>query len=172
MHTLIRMKKGAEIALLPSKHTTIVLAEDHAPLRKVLKILIETDSQTKVVGEAGDGHEAIRLTLSLRPEVVIMDIGMPLFNGLQATRQIMDAVPATRVIMLSAHWEPAYIEQAMISGASAYLIKQYSTELLGQAIREVLAGHTYFCPSIAKGVRNRCQRLFGKCEGLKKKQKL
>jgi DNA-binding NarL/FixJ family response regulator len=98
-----------------------------------------------------------------------MDIAMPLLNGLQATRQIMDTFPSIRVLILSANSESEYFIQAVTSGASGYLIKQSSTQFLPQAIREVLKGNTYFSASIAKALREQCQKIFDKTELVKKK---
>lgn len=116
---------------------TVLLAEDHRAYRKSLKLLVETDGDIDVIGEAKNGSEAIRMNKSLHPDVVLMDIAMPLLNGLQATRQIMQALPASKVLILSSHPDPEYIEQAMVFGASGYLLKQSSSEVLAQAIREV-----------------------------------
>jgi DNA-binding NarL/FixJ family response regulator len=121
------------------------------------------------VGEAKNGREAVRLTKSLHPEVVVMDIAMPLLNGLQATRQIMESPSAARVLILSAYPDPEYIKQAVISGASGYLLKQSSTQVLAQAVREVLKGNTYFSTSISKRLRDQCRKLFCKGELLKKR---
>jgi DNA-binding NarL/FixJ family response regulator len=153
----------------PVKQVTVLLAEDRASFRRTLRLLIESDGDIEVVGEAKNGREAVRLTKSLNPEIVVMDIAMPLFNGLQATQEIMKTSPATRVLILSANSDPAYIEQAMILGASGYLIKQTSTQFLAEAVREVLKGHSYFSTSISKQVRDQCQKVFRKCESLKKK---
>lgn len=133
---------------LPVKQITVLLAEDHAGFRKSLKLLIESDGDIEVVGEAKNGREAVRLTKSLHPEVIVMDIAMPLLNGLQATREIMANSPATRVLILSAHPDPEYIKQAVILGASGYLIKQSSTHVLAHAVREVLKGNSFFCAPI------------------------
>ncbi len=114
------MKKQIIISSPLLKQFRVILAEDHAGFRKTLKLLVETDGDIKVVGEAANGREAVRLTVSLHPEVVVMDIAMPLFNGLEATRQIMEVLPATRVLLLSSHTDPEYIEQAIKLGASGY----------------------------------------------------
>ena len=90
-----------------------------------------------------------------------MDIAMPLLNGLQATRQIMETSPATKVLILSSHSDPEYIEQAMVFGASGYLLKQSSANVLAQAIREVFIGNAYFSAVISKQLRDRCQQIFG-----------
>ena len=89
-----------------------------------------------------------------------MDIAMPLLNGLEATRQIMETSPAAKVLILSSHSDPEYIEQAMVFGASGYLLKQSSTDVLPQAIREVQMGNAHFSPAISKRIRDRCQKIF------------
>jgi DNA-binding NarL/FixJ family response regulator len=154
---------------MPTKPISVLLAEDNANFRKSLKLLVELDGNIDVVGEANNGSDAVRLTKKLHPEVIIMDIAMPLLNGLQATRQIMDTFPSTRVLILSANSDPEYVMQAVTSGASGYLIKQSSTQFLPQAIREVLKGNTYFSASIAKALREQCQKIFVKTELAKKK---
>ena len=146
---------------MPTKQISVLLAEDNANFRKSLKLLVELDGDIDVVGEAKNGSEAVCLTKKLHPEVIVMDIAMPLLNGLQATRQIMDTFPSTRVLILSANSEPEYFIQAVTSGASGYLIKQSSTQFLPQAIREVRKGKTYFSASITKALRDQCQKLFG-----------
>ena len=151
------------------KHISVLLAENNANFRKSLKLLIESDGDIEVVGEAKNGRDAVQLAMSLHPEVIVMDIAMPLLNGLEATRQIMEISPATRVLILSAHPDPEYIKQAVLLGASGYLIKQSSTQVLAHAIREVLKGNSFFCAPISKPLRDQCQVLFGKGELLKKK---
>ena len=163
------MKRQEATDSLPVKPITVLLAEDHANFRKSLKLLIESDGDIEVVGEAKNGREAIRLAMSLHPQVIVMDIAMPLLNGLEATRQILKTSPAIRVLILSAHPDPEYIQQAMMCGASGYLIKQSSTQVLAQAVREVLKGNSFFCAPIAKPLRDHCRKLFAKGELLKEK---
>jgi DNA-binding NarL/FixJ family response regulator len=151
------------------KQITVLLAEDHASFRKSLKVLVQSDGDIRVVGEAKNGREAVRLTISLHPDVVVMDIALPLFNGLQATQQIMEISPATKVLILSSHSDPEYIKQAMILGASGYLIKQSSTQMLAEAIRAVVQGKSYFGDSISKPLSDQCRKLFRKGESLKSK---
>jgi len=165
----IRMKRQTRLDLTPVQLTTVLLAEDHANFRKSLKLLIEMDGDIEVVGEAKNGREAIQFTMKLQPDVVIMDIAMPLLNGLQATRLIIESSPATRVLILSSHPDPEYIEQAMLYGASGYLIKQSSAPVLVDAIREVLKGKTFFSASISKHLSDECRKVFDKRELLKKK---
>lgn len=154
---------------VPLKQISVLLAEDHAKVRKFLKLSVEADGDIEVIGEAKNGRQAVHLSRSLRPEVIVMDIAMPVLNGLRATQEIMNICPLSRVLILSAHPDPAYIMQAMVSGASGYLIKQSSTQVLAQAIREVLIGNTYFSTSIAKHLCDQCRKVFTKAELLKRK---
>jgi DNA-binding NarL/FixJ family response regulator len=104
----------------------------------------------EVVGEAQTGRQAVQLAKRLRPDVVVMDVAMPLLNGLEATRRIRKAAPASKVLILSAHGDDTYVEQATLVGAAGYLIKQTSADLLAKAIREVQKGDTFFSPSVAR----------------------
>ena len=163
------MKRQKPTDVLSLKQITVLLAEDNVILRKSFKKLVEVDGDIVVVGEAKNGCEAVRLAMSLRPDVIVMDIAMPLLNGLQVTQQILLASPAVRVLILSAHPDQEYIQHAMLFGASGYLFKQSSTHVLAQAIREAKNGKTYFSPSISQRLRNQCQKVFGKSELLKRK---
>jgi DNA-binding NarL/FixJ family response regulator len=116
--------------------------------------LLQAEGDVAVVGEADTGRQAVALTRKLRPDVVVMDIAMPLLNGLEATRRILKAAPATRVLILSAHSDDAYVEQVIAMGAAGYLIKQTSARVLSRAIREAHKGSTFFSPSIAKRLEN------------------
>ncbi|MCE0499151.1 MAG: response regulator transcription factor [Methylacidiphilales bacterium] len=163
------MKKQEFIVSVPTDQITVLLVDDHSVFRKSLRVLVELEEDIEVVGEATNGHEAVEQNLSLQPEVIIMDMAMPLLNGLEATRLIMETHPKTRVLMLSANPDPEYIEQAMLSGASGYLIKQSSTQFLAKGIREVLKGNTYFSTSISRQLRDQCRIVFDKGESLKRK---
>ncbi len=134
------------------KQITVLLAEDHMIVREGLRALLEAEGDIAVVGEAETGRQAVQLAKRLRPAVVVMDIAMPLLNGLEATRQIQKVVPTTRVLILSAHSDDEYIRQVILLGAAGYLIKQTSADLLSKAIREVEKGNTFFSPSIARRV--------------------
>lgn len=122
---------------------TVLLAEDHNVVREGLKSLLNLEPDIRVIGEAENGRVAVRLALELRPDVVVMDIGMPLLNGLEAARQILRQRPETRILVLSAHDDPAYVEQVMTLGAAGYLLKLSSGKALSEAIREVSSGNTY-----------------------------
>ncbi len=136
------------------KQITVLLAEDHMIVREGLRALLEMETDIEVVGEARTGRQAVQLVERLRPAVVVMDIAMPLLNGLEATRRILKAIPATRVLILSAHGDDAYLRQVAQLGAAGYLIKQTSADVLARAIREVHKGNTFFSPSIANRVRD------------------
>jgi DNA-binding NarL/FixJ family response regulator len=131
------------------KQTTILLAEDHTIVRKGIRTMLELDKGFLVIGEAKDGHQAVSLARTHKPDVVLMDIAMPKLNGLEATRQLLKILPRTKVIILSAYNDDSYISKAVDHGAVGYLLKQSSVEDVCRAIREVLQGHTFFSHKIA-----------------------
>lgn len=134
---------------------TVLLAEDHHLVREGFRSLLEHESDIEVVGEAATGREAVQLTRKLQPAVVVMDIAMPLLNGLEATRQIRKGFPGTKVLILSAHSDDAYVEQVAALGAAGFLLKQTSSDILAKAIREVQKGNTFFSPAVARRVNRR-----------------
>jgi DNA-binding NarL/FixJ family response regulator len=136
------------------KRITVLLADDHTVVREGLRTLLEAEGDIEVVGEAATGREAVELARKLHPTVVVMDIAMPLLNGLEATRQIRKVLPETRILILSAHSDDAYVDQVMQLGASGYLIKQTSARVLSQAVREVQKGNTFFSPTIARSAQD------------------
>ena len=139
------------------KPITVLLADDHTVVREGLRSLLESEPDIEVVGEARDGRQAVQLTRELLPAVVVMDIAMPLLNGVEAARQILEAVPATRVLILSAYGDEEYVEQVIGIGAAGFLIKQTSALVLSKAIREASKGHTFFSSSISSWLRDRQQ---------------
>ena len=140
------------------KTISVLLADDHMVVREGLRVLVETDGDIEVVGEAKTGREAVDMTLQLHPDVVVMDIAMPLLNGLQATRQILRTAPTTKVLILSAHADPEHVEHVVSLGAAGYLIKQTSADILLEAIREVQKGKSFFSPSISNYLREHYQK--------------
>ena len=134
------------------------MADDNEVVRREFKNRLELEDDLEVVGEAKDGHQAVAMVKNLRPNVVLMDVTMPLLNGLQATCQILKAVPTTKVLMLSVDSEEAYIAEAVNSGAMGYLIKHSSADNVCTAIREVYKGNTFFSPSIPKRLHKRTRK--------------
>ena len=132
------------------KRITILLAEDHMIVREGLRKMLEIEDDLEVVGEAQDGRQAVALAKKLCPAVVLMDIAMPLLNGLEATRQMLKALPGAKVLILSAHSNDAYVKNAIDSGAVGFLVKQTSAQDVCRAIREVQKGKTFFSPSISR----------------------
>jgi len=140
---------------------TVLLAEDHEIVREGFRCLLKHEHDIEVVGEAETGRQAVQLTQKLRPAVVVMDIAMPLLNGLEATRQIRKTCPDTRVLILSAHSDDAYIEQVEELGAAGFLLKQTSSHILATAIREIQKGSKFFSPAISKRMRIPSPKLTG-----------
>jgi DNA-binding NarL/FixJ family response regulator len=132
------------------KRITVLLAEDHTIVREGFRKMLEIEDDIEVAGEAEQGRQAVALAKKLRPDVVLMDIAMPLLNGLEATRQILKALPAAKVLILSAHNDDAYVKSAAESGAVGFLLKQTSAHDVCRAIREVQAGKTFFGGLISK----------------------
>jgi DNA-binding NarL/FixJ family response regulator len=132
------------------KKITVLLAEDHTIVREGFRKMLELEEDLEVIGEAQNGREAVALAKKLRPDVVLMDIAMPLLNGLEATRQVLKAVPATKVLMLSAHSDDAYVSNATESGAVGFLLKQTSAHAVCRAIHEVHLGKTFFSSSVSE----------------------
>ena len=148
------------------KRITVLLAEDHTIVREGFRKMLELEDDLQVIGEAQNGRQAVALAQKLRPDVVLMDIAMPLLNGLEATRQLLKAIPSARVLMLSAHSDDAYVTSATKAGAMGFLLKQTSAHEVCRAIREVHAGKTFYGSSIAKRLN---PQTLGRAGALKKK---
>lgn len=127
----------------------ILLAEDHVIVLQGLRAILEKEG-FEVVGEASDGREAVRLAEKLRPDLAVIDVAMPLLNGVDAAREIMRASPGTRTVMLSVHSEEHYVIEALRAGATGYLVKTKAAQDLVQAIREVSRGAVYLSPGISR----------------------
>src|SRR6185312_8832984 len=125
------------------RRITVLLAEDHQIVREGFRSLLEHESDIEVVGEAENGRQAVQMTRKLRPAVVVMDIAMPLLNGLEATRQIRKDFPDTRLLILAAHSDDAYVEQMIELGAAGFVLKQTSSQDLSTATLEVQKGKTF-----------------------------
>jgi DNA-binding NarL/FixJ family response regulator len=151
------------------KRITVLLAEDHQIVREGFIALLKHESDIEVIGEAANGREAVKLTRKLRPAVVVMDIAMPLLNGLEAARQIRKDFPDTRVLFLSAHSDDAYVEEVAVLGATGFLLKQTSSENLATAIREIQKGNSFYSHAISRRVQNRTQKSQDREGSFKKK---
>jgi len=128
--------------------TTILLVDDHPVFRKGLRILFEDEQDIKVIGEAGDGQEAIDRVRDLSPDVVVMDINMPNFNGIEATREIVSDFPDTKIIALSIHSGKGFIEDMLSAGAVGYILKECAPEELVNGVRSVMRDEIYLSPSV------------------------
>src|ERR1051325_3470058 len=135
----------------------VLLADDHNVVRQGLRVLLMAEGDIDVVGEAENGRQAIQLTKKLLPDIAVLDIAMPVLNGLEATRQIGKLVPRTKVLILSSYSDDDYVSQATEAGAAGYLIKQTAGNDLLKAIREAHRGNAYFSPAIAKRLRDQCR---------------
>ena len=128
----------------------LLLGDDHTLLRQGLRKILEEQRDWEVIAEASDGRDAVRQTLATQPDVVILDIGMPLLNGIEATRQIVRRLPNIRVLILSMHSDEAYIIQALQAGARGYLLKDSADTELIRAVTAVAAGKSFFSPAVAR----------------------
>jgi len=129
---------------------TIVLAEDHRIVRQGIKALLAAEPDLRVVGETGDGLEAVELIERLRPNVAVLDLMMPSLGGLDVARTVKARAPQTRVLVLSMHANEAYVLEALRAGALGYVVKESSADVLVYAIREVVAGHHYLGPPLSE----------------------
>jgi DNA-binding NarL/FixJ family response regulator len=128
--------------------TRVLLADDHTAMREALRALIEQRADLELVGEAEDGRAAVRLALELRPDVVVMDVSMPVMDGIEATSRIAAAAPGTKVVGVSMHADRRLAKAVLEAGASGYALKDRADEELVSAIRVVTAGETYVSPRI------------------------
>ncbi len=154
------------------KKITVLLVEDHRIVREGFRSLLKHEQDIEVVGEAETGRQGVQMNRKLRPDVIVMDIAMPLLNGLEATRQIRKDFPASRIIILSAHSEDAYVEQIIELGAVGFLLKQTSSDILATTIREVQQGKTYFSPAVSRRLNDRNQKSLDRNGMLKKSNRL
>jgi DNA-binding NarL/FixJ family response regulator len=128
----------------------ILLADDHTVMRNGLRLLLERQPHLQVVGEAADGRQAVALSETLNPDVVVMDIAMPNLNGIEAARQIVNRNPRTAIAILSMHSDESYVIRALKAGARAYLLKDSAEADLLAAVRALTDGKSFFSPAISK----------------------
>ena len=137
-------------AAASTNRTTVLVVDDHAVVRQGIRRLLDHEPDIVVVGEAKDGRQAVAMTRALDPDVVLMDIGMPKMNGIEATRQVREVAPRSRVLILSAHADDHYIEGVTALGAVGFIVKQSSLADLSRAIRETGRGGTFVSPQVRK----------------------
>lgn len=142
-----------------SRKIRILLADDHAVVRQGFKLILNQEPDLEVVGEASDGAETVKLALQLRPNVVIMDIGMPKMNGVEATRRIMESGAESKVLILSMHKDPVYVRETLRAGAKGYLLKESIDHDLLRAIRAVAQGDGFLSPEVSGTVLDDYQQV-------------
>jgi two-component system response regulator NreC len=132
------------------RKTRVLLADDHQLMRSGVRLMLEREPDIAVVGEASDGREAVSLAKTLRPEVVVMDIGMPSLNGIEAALQMTQHNPELAVVMLSMHSDESYVLRALKAGARGYLLKDSAEADLIKAVHVVAGGKSFFSPAVSK----------------------
>ena len=143
-----------------SEKIRVLLADDHTVVRQGLRALLEAEPDIEVVGEAETGRQAVQQTRKLLPEIVVMDIAMPLLNGLEATRQIVKEVPGAKVLVLSSYNDDEYVHQLTEAGAAGYLLKQTAAGDLIKAVHEARRGNAFFSPAISKRLLDHYREAF------------
>jgi two-component system, NarL family, response regulator NreC len=128
----------------------VLIADDHQLVRSGLRGLLEREAEFKVVAEAADGYEAIELATAHKPDIILLDVGMPRLNGTDAAQHLSEKVPSSRIIILSMHSDEGYVLKALKAGARGYLLKASPEADVLAAVRAVAAGNAYFSPSITK----------------------
>jgi len=134
------------------KRIRILLADDHAVVRQGFKMILDAEADMEIVGEAGNGRQAVDLAEQLRPDVVVMDVAMPELNGIEATRRMAENAPHARVLALSMHKDSVYVRETLRAGARGYLLKDSVAADLVSAVRAVAAGEGYLSPAVSDAV--------------------
>jgi DNA-binding NarL/FixJ family response regulator len=132
----------------------VLLADDHTVVRQGIRALLSAEDDIEIVGEADNGRHAVELVEKVLPDVALVDIAMPVLNGIEATRRIARKVPATKVLVLTSYGDGEYVRQVMEAGASGFLVKQTAANELANAIRETHQGKSVFSPSVARVLRH------------------
>jgi DNA-binding NarL/FixJ family response regulator len=127
----------------------VMLADDHATVREALAVLVNSQPDMEVIAQAGNGDEAVERAREARPDVAVLDVSMPAMNGLEVTTVLRDALPATRILMLTRHGEYHHVQELLRAGANGYVLKQSSSDELLQAIRVVASGKSFLDPLVA-----------------------
>ena len=136
----------------------ILLADDHAVVRQGFKMILAAQPDMEIVGEAGNGREAVDLAAQLQPDVIVMDVAMPELNGIEATRRVADLSPRSRVLALSMHKDSVYVREILRAGARGYLLKDSISSDLLAAVRAIARGEGYLSPGVSDAVLNDYRR--------------
>ncbi len=147
------------------KKISVLLVDDHTVVRQGLRALLQAEEDIEVAGEAENGRQAVAMARKEPPDVIVMDVAMPLLNGLEATRQILKGQTHTKILVLTSYGDDDCVSQLMKAGAAGYLIKQTAANELLKAIREVHRGNAFFSPAIAKRLRDQCRDAFSTGKG-------
>lgn len=146
--------------------TRILIGDDHTLVRQGLRKILEAEPGLEVVAEAGDGREAVAQAVALKPDVAVLDVGMPQLNGIDAAQQIARRQPSTRVLMLSMHGDDAYVTRALQAGVSGYVLKDSADHELLRAVAAVASGQSFFSPAVARFMLDDyVRRLSGRSSG-------
>ncbi len=130
----------------------VLIAEDHQTVREGVKLLVNAQPDMEVIGEAGDGEDAVRLAAAIVPDILVMDISMPNMNGLKATKRLRSVMPEMRILILTRHTDDGYLQQLLAAGANGYVLKQSAPTELVNAIRTIAGGNAYLDPSLTRRV--------------------
>jgi len=148
-----------DINVTSKRNIKLVLADDHQLFREGVKRILNMETDLEVVGECGDGIQVIELCNTLNPDIVLMDINMPVENGVIATGKLKEIFPEIKIIILSIHDDESYVFETLRKGASGYLLKDMEAESLINAIRSVVAGHAYIHPKVTGKLINQLRRM-------------
>lgn len=135
---------------MKTKRITVLLAEDHTVVRQGLRLVLDTSEEIRVVGEAENGRQAVKLAKDLKPDIALLDVAMPLLNGLEAVKQLRRDTPNTKILILSSYDDERFIDESLSSGAAGYLLKHSAANDLIKAIHEVNAGRSFYSPAIQR----------------------
>ena len=148
---------------------SVLLVDDHTIVREGLRMVLEVEKDIQVIAEARNGREAVEFVKKFRPDVVVLDIAMPILNGFEATRQMIKLFPAVKILILSAHNDDEYVDQLITSGVRGYMVKQSCAQDLSKAIREIQKGNIFFGASIKKRIESKNRESLNR-EGMSKKK--
>ena len=140
----------------------VLLADDHTVVREGLRLILESADDIQVVGEVDNGRQAVQVAKRVMPDVIVLDVVMPLLNGVEATRQLLKEVPSAKILVLSSYCDDDRVQQLIEAGATGYLVKQSAANDLLAAIRETYKGNAFFSPCISKRLLDQCREVLAR----------